>query len=72
MTIADRAYEIMKEGNMSQSAVARKAGIDPKQFNSILRHRKLIREEHVIPICKALKVTPNELFGFPDSKTKNI
>lgn len=64
MSCAENAYRIMREKKMNQSAVARAAGLNSKTFNSILRGRKLLREEAVIPICQALEVTPNELFGY--------
>lgn len=64
MIFADQVYAYMKQHNMCQSAVARAAGIPPKQFNNILRGRKLLRPEHVAPICQALGCTPNDLFGY--------
>lgn len=63
MSFADNAYQIMQAKKMSQSAVARAAGLSPKEFNALLRGRKLLREEYIVPICKALEATPNELFG---------
>ena len=48
---------------MSQSAVARAAGISPALFNSMLRGRKIIRAEYVTDICEALKVSPNQLLN---------
>lgn len=62
MGFSENVYRIMKEKKMSQSAVARDAGIDPKLFNSILRRRKLLREDVIIPICQSLGVTPNDVF----------
>lgn len=66
MIFADNAYRIMREKKMSQAAVARAAGLNPKDFNAILRGRKLLREELINPICRALEVTPNELFGYKE------
>lgn len=64
MELADRIYEIIEEKHLKQSSIATAAGFTPKIFNSMLRKRKMIRPEHIVPICKALGVTPNELFGF--------
>ena len=64
MNFADNAYQIMHDKKMNQSAVARAAGMTPKEFNALLRGRKLLREEFITPICRALEVTPNELFGY--------
>lgn len=64
MNFADKVYQQMDKYHMSQAAVARAAGISPKQFNDLLKGRKLLREEHVVPICSAIGITPNELFGY--------
>lgn len=62
MAFSENVYRIMREKKMNQSAVARGAGIDPKTFNAILRGRKLLREDYIIPICRSLGVTPNDVF----------
>lgn len=59
-------YKIMAEKKMNQSAVARAAGFSPKTFNAMLRGRKIVRQEFITPICRALEVTPNELFGYKE------
>lgn len=64
MGIHERIYHIMEDGMMNQASVARAAGYTPKVFNDMVRKRKLIRPEDITPICKALKVTPNVLFGW--------
>ena len=64
MSFADNVYKIMRDKKMNQSAVARAAGMNPKEFNALLRGRKLLREEFINPICRALEVTPNELCGY--------
>ena len=66
MSFADNAYKIMRDKKMNQSAVARAAGFSPKTFNAMLRGRKIVRQEFITPICRALEVTPNELFGYKD------
>lgn len=63
MGVSENIYKIMKDKKMKQSAVARAAYMDPKEFNAILKRRKLLREEHIPMICAALEITPNELFG---------
>ena len=64
--LAKRIYQIMDEGHMRQSSVARAAGISPALFNSMLRGRKIIRAEYVTDICEALKVSPNQLFEYKE------
>ena len=62
-------YKIIDEKCLKQSAVARAAGYDPKKFNALLRGRKRLTSDDVVPICKALGVTPNELFGIDHPTT---
>lgn len=64
MSVTDMIYKIIDEKCMKQSAVARAAGYEPKKFNDLLRGRKRMTSDDVVPICKALGITPNELFGF--------
>ena len=63
MSATDMIYKIIDEKCLKQSAVARAAGYDPKKFNALLRGRKRLTSDDVVPICKALGITPNELFG---------
>lgn len=63
MSATEMIYKIIDEKCLKQSAVARAAGYDPKKFNALLRGRKKMTSEDVVPICKALGITPNELFG---------
>lgn len=65
MDVTDMIYKVIDEKCMKQSAVARAAGYGPKVFNAMLRGRKRMTSDDVVPICKALGVTPNELFGIP-------
>ena len=65
MAVVDTIYKVIDEKCLNQSAVARAAGYEPKVFNAMLRGRKRMTSDDVVPICKALGVTPNELFGIP-------
>lgn len=62
MSIPERILRIIEDKNMCQARVARSANIDPKLFNAMLHGRKIIRPEHINPICRALGVTPNDVF----------
>lgn len=62
MSFSENVYRIMEEKKMKQASVAKAAGLDPVTFNAILRGRKLLREEYVVPICLALEVTANDVF----------
>lgn len=63
MDIRKRIYAVMESGHMCQAAVARTAGLTPKKFNDILRGRARIDSNNIPAICKALNITPNELFA---------
>ncbi|QIB67791.1 helix-turn-helix transcriptional regulator [Aminipila butyrica] len=60
--VAINVYRIIEEKCLKQSAVALKAGYDPKKFNAMLRGRKTITSEDVLPIAGALEVEVNDLF----------
>lgn len=66
MTVAENIYKIMQEKSLIQAGVAEKAGYTPKSFNDMLRGRKLILADDVLKICKALGITPNDLFGYKE------
>lgn len=53
---------IYKKG-LKKSAVANRMGITPQQFSDMLNGRRTLKATDVIPICKALDITPNELYG---------
>ena len=52
-TVQERIYRIMRSKKMQQSLVAKDAGFAPKDFNNMLKGRKLIRPEHIVPLCKS-------------------
>lgn len=54
--------KIIREKGYLKSAVAEKAGLTLKDLSDILHDRKIFRAEYVNPICKALGISPNELF----------
>ena len=62
--ISDYVKEIIKTKGLKQYYVAELAGIPPKMFSDMLNGRKLVTDNDIVNICKALDITPNELFGF--------
>lgn len=64
MEIQEQIYSIMETKKMKQSLVAKSAGYSPRDFNNMLRKRKSIKPEDILPICAALDVSPNDLFGW--------
>ena len=53
---------IIEQKGYKQNAIARKAGFTPQEFNNLLCGRKTFKADYVEPICKALEVTPNDLY----------
>lgn len=64
MNIEQKIYSVIEQKNLKQSSLAASAGYDPKQFNALLRGRKIMKAKDIIPICKVLGITPNELLSF--------
>jgi Helix-turn-helix. len=62
--LSQSIYKILEQKKMKQSLVAIDAGYSPKIFNAMLRGRKKIGVDDIPKICKALEVSPNELFDF--------
>lgn len=63
-TIVTRLNELIRSKGYKQYVVAEKAGFTSKELSDLLNGRKTFKAEYVRPLCKALCITPNELFGF--------
>lgn len=61
--IGQNTKQIIHRQGVKQKVIAEKAGYPEKMFSNMLNGRKLITEVDILPICFALEVTPNELFG---------
>lgn len=64
MGLEDRIYALMKKNGVSQVSVANALGISAQRLNDILKKRRPMRAEHIVPICVTIGCEPNELFGF--------
>jgi transcriptional regulator with XRE-family HTH domain len=53
----------MKSKCLKQSLVAEKAGYTEQQLSNMLNGRKIIKDEDMLRIAKALDVEIGELFG---------
>ena len=65
-TIVSRVSEVIQVKGYKQYIVAERAGFKPKDFSDLMNGRRTFKAEYVMPICDALNVTPNVLFGFED------
>lgn len=52
---------------LKQKVVAERMNISYKKLSNILTGRKMVDANIVISLCKALDVSPNELFGYNTS-----
>ncbi len=68
--VIDNVKTLIRAKGLKQKFVAEKMGISPQEFSNILTGRKKFETEHVVPICNALNITANDLFGIttPDQK----
>lgn len=65
--VAEYTRKIIRGAGVKQKFIAQKAGYTEREFSDMLAGRKLIRDEDILRISQALGVTPNELFGIPDT-----
>jgi len=70
LSTAAKVGAIIKEKGFKQCAIASKAGFSPRELNDIICGRKVFRADYVIPICRALDIAPNDLFGITSSDQK--
>lgn len=68
--IAGNIKRLIREKGLQQRAVAARAGYNEKSFSNMLTGRKLITDCDIPPICAALQVTPNDLFGVTTEEDK--
>lgn len=65
-TMAERLKAIIDEKGYKQYVIAERAGLTAKELSDLLTGRKTFKADYVKPLCKALWITPNELFGCVD------
>ncbi|MGN0181452.1 MAG: helix-turn-helix domain-containing protein [Candidatus Ornithomonoglobus sp.] len=56
--------KVIFEKDLKKQAVAAAINLTPQQFSDLLSGRRLLRQEDIIPLCEALEISPNELYGF--------
>lgn len=55
MAVSEKIKKIIKNDGLKQYAVADRAGIDRKQFNTLLNGKKTFVVDYLPQICKALE-----------------
>lgn len=61
--ITENVNRIIQDKGLNPDDIARMVGITVKNFRQMLDGRKALPTRYIIPLCNALQVTPNELFG---------
>lgn len=61
-TIGNQLYTIRKSAGLTQAEVAEAAGLSDRTYADIERGSVNMRTETVLRICKALQITPNDIF----------
>lgn len=70
--VAGNLKRIIEERMLTQSKLARKAGLTPKNLSDIVCGYKLIRASEILSLAEALGVGVEELFEEHDSEEKYI
>ena len=60
--IGNQLYTIRKSAGLTQAYVAEAAGLSDRTYADIERGSVNMRTESVLRICKALQITPNDIF----------
>lgn len=61
-SVAAGIERIIRERGFVQGAIASKSGFTDQQFCDMLKGRKIIRADYLVPIAKALGVTVQDIF----------
>ena len=56
--------KVIFEKGLKKKYVAEEANLTAQQFSDLLAHRRNLNKDDVIPLCKALGISPNELYGY--------
>ena len=60
--VPENVRHLISSKGLLQGAVAKACGMSKQQFSDMLNGRRLVKPCDVLALCKALLVTPDELF----------
>ena len=72
MGMQENLSAIVRENVIKQSFIAEKAGITDQKIGKILNLGQELKVNDLVSICKAIKVTPNELLDEEDKVALGI
>lgn len=55
---------VIFEKGLKKRTVAEQIGLTPQQFSDLLNGRRRLKSTDVLPICEALDISPDELYGY--------
>lgn len=61
-SVAAGIERIIRDKGFVRGSIAAKAGFSDQQFCDMLKGRKIIRADYLVPIAKAMGVTVQEIF----------
>ncbi len=61
-SVAAGIERIIRDKGFVQGAIAARAGFSDQQFCDMLKGRKIIRADYLVPIAKALGVSVQEIY----------
>ena len=61
-SVAYGIESIMEENGFVQRVIAEKSGFTEQQFSDMLRGRKVIRADYLVPIAKAMRVSIQDIY----------
>lgn len=64
METADLLREAIIASGMKKTVVAERSGFTVQMMSDMLHGRKTIKADFIPRICRALGITPNELYGW--------
>lgn len=69
--VRDLIADAIRQGGYKQATIARKAGMMPRRLSDTLHKRRRLDANELLPLCKALRITPDKLYGMGEVKIKD-
>lgn len=67
MDVIEIIQKTIFEKGLKKKHVAEAINLTPQQFSDLLARRRHLNQENIIPLCEALEISPNELYGYKKS-----
>lgn len=62
--IRDQISSIIRDRAHTQAVIAKRAGLTPDQFCSVLKHRRKLDANEFLAVCTALGMKPEDVAGY--------